>query len=511
MRISILMLAALLIVGTAAAETLFTIPDGTAMATDSYVIVYRAEDHVVAFGTESEKATILDTGSSDLSNYALVTVRNENGILQATELGKVVYRNGRTIIVRLDRPLTGDFLRTDVFMVQPLRADRSPGTPIPIPMGSGYDNAVSDIVAAVSQDSLISITTNYQNYLTRYSSADGYDTACEWSNTRFLSYGLESEVKHFTMGYNCQNVIATQTGTVHPDQYWIICAHLDSTSPQSSSNAPGADDNASGSAGVMEAARIMSQYDFEYTVRYCLWGGEEQGLVGSAHYADSAAAAGDQILGVVNLDMIFYGPSPDDQAELHYNTASQGLGLAFDAISDTYVPALVKVVAGSPTSASDHASFWSAGYAAMLSIEKEVWNYPYYHQTSDVIANYIQYFPFGTNMAKAAIATVAYLAVPIETGIEESSSHDIINPLSMNLSANPVTTSACAVITMPSSGTARLSLFDLSGRTVRSILETLPAGLNSIDIDLQNLSPGMYLVRLEFNEESTSTRMVITE
>jgi len=508
---SILILVAVLTMGTAFAGTLFTIPDGSAMATDSYVVVYRAADHVVAFGTESSKSTVLDTDAADLGDYALVTVRNDNGILQATELGEMVYRNGRTIIVRLERPLTGEFLRTDIFMVQPLREDRSPGTPIPIPMSGGFDNAVSDIVAAVSQDSLISITTNYQSYLTRYSSADGYDTACEWSNDRFLSYGLDSEIKYFTMGYSCQNVIATQTGTVHPDQYWIICGHLDSTSPQSSSNAPGADDNGSGSAGVMEAARVMSQYDFEYTVRYCLWGGEEQGLVGSAHFADSAAAAGDEILGVVNLDMIFYGPSPDDQAELHYNTASQGLGAAFDAISDTYVPALVKVVAGSPTSASDHASFWSAGYAAMLSIEKEVWVNPYYHQTSDVIANYIQYFPFGTNMAKAAIATVAYLAVPIETGIEESSHSEVVNPLSMILSSNPVTTAASAFVTMPSPGTARLNLYDLSGRTVLSISETLPAGSNAVNIDLNDISPGMYLIRVEFNGESASSRLVVTE
>ena len=497
---------------TMLAGTLFTIPDLSAQATDAYVIVYRAQDHVVAFGTESDKLQgILDTDAEGMEEYALVTIRNDNGLLQATELGKVVYREGRTLIVRLVRPLKSTFLRSDIFMVQPLVETRAPSTPLPIPVTRGYDNAVADIVAAVSEDSLISITTNYENYLTRYSNTDGYDTACDWSNERFVSYGLDSEIKHFTMqGYDCQNVVATQTGTVNPAQYWIICGHLDSISPYTQTDAPGADDNGSGSAAVMEAARVMSQYEFEYSVLYILWGGEEQGLYGSAHFADSAATAGTDILGVVNLDMIFYGPTPDDKAELHYNTASANLGVAFDAISDTYVPALEKTVANPPVSASDHSSFWNAGYAAMLSIEKEVWNNPHYHQTTDIMANYLAYFPFGTNMAKAAIATVAHLAVPIETGIENASTATL-GTVSMRLAANPVVSTASILVSIPTTGPADLTLYDLSGREVQSSSETIPGGSNLIELDVSSLSPGMYLTRLTFNGQSVNTRMVVTE
>ncbi|MCK5131757.1 MAG: M28 family peptidase [Candidatus Sabulitectum sp.] len=254
--------------GTMLAGTLFTMTDMSAEATDSYVIVYRAEDHVLAFGLQPGKTeVVLDSGAADLNEYALVTTRNDNGILQATELGVIVYRDERTLIVRLLRPLKGNFLRNDIFMVQPLLETRAPSTPIPIPMTGGYDNTVADIVAAVSEDSLISITTNYQSYLTRYSNTNGYDTASEWSSDRFTSYGLDSEIKHFSMlGYDCQNVVATQTGTVNPARYWIICGHLDSISPYTQTDAPGADDNGSGSAAVMEAARVMSQYNFEYSL-----------------------------------------------------------------------------------------------------------------------------------------------------------------------------------------------------------------------------------------------------
>lgn len=514
MKLSVLYTLVLLTLsGTLFAGTLFTIPSGSAEATDSYIIVYRAEDHVVAFGLESERTgSILDCDAVNLDAYALVTTRNDNGILQATELGDVVYRDGRTLIVRLLRPLRGNFLRSDIFMVQPLRETHAPSTPLPLPVTRGYDDTVAEITALVSEDSLISITTNYQSYLTRYSNTDGFDTACEWSNDRFTSYGLDSEIKHFSMlGYDSQNVVATQTGTVNPAQYWIICGHLDSISPYTQTDAPGADDNGSGSAAVMEAARIMSQYDFEYTVLYILWGGEEQGLYGSEHFADSAAAAGSDILGVVNLDMIFYGPSTEDQAWLHYNTASTGLGLAFDAISDTYVPALDKIVASSPVSASDHASFWNAGYAAMLTIEKGVWSNPHYHQTTDIMSNYLQYFPFGTNMAKAAIATVAALAVPVSTGIEGEASFGNSQMVSMDLATNPVNTSASLNISIPSTGTLNLNLYDISGREIHSISEILPGGSSIMDIDVSDLSPGMYLMKLEFNGESLTSRMIVTE
>ncbi len=508
MKTVLLILAVL--TATALAGQLFVIPDGTALAEQSHIIVYRTPSHVVAFGTPTANSRVLSETDGGLERFAMVTVKNDNGVLQTTELGSVLYRNGNTLIVQLHNPLNGGFRRPDVFHVAPLRETLAPAEPIPVPVRSGYDDTIADIVTAVSEDSLISITYNYQSYLTRYSNTDGYDTACDWSNDRFLSHGLDSEIQYFSMmGYQCQNVVAIQQGTLYPDQYWMICGHLDSTSPNTQYDAPGADDNGSGSAAVVEAARIMSQYDFEYSVIYALWGGEEQGLHGSAHYADSAAAAGMEIHGVVNLDMIFYGPPPDDQAELHYNTASTGLGLAFDAISDTYVPSLEKTVANPPVSASDHSSFWNAGYPAMLSIEKEVWNNPYYHQTSDLMDNYLEYFPFGTDMARAAIATVAYLATPVNTSIEENHSGVPEGGFGLAVNANPVRGAASLTVSLPGPGTVALGVFDLTGRQVLSSGEELSGGLSQVSLATETLPPGMYLVRAESMGNTVTARMII--
>jgi hypothetical protein len=487
---------------------LFVIPDPEAMATDAYIVVYRASDHVVALGNATADARPLDTGATWLRDYALITISDDTGLNSIREIGEPVYRDHHTVIVRLHSPIPEPFLRPGIHHVQPLRETRAPAHPIPIPMRSGYDDMVAAIVAAVNEDSLISYTENYQSYLTRYSYADGYDTACDWSQERFEGMGLPVVIQPFPLGGStCQNVIATQVGTVYPNREWIICGHLDSTSPNPWYNAPGADDNASGSAAVIEAARIMSQYEFEYTVKYILFGGEEQGLYGSAYYASQASANGDSILGVVNMDMIFYGPPGADIAWLHYNTASTGLGVAFQAISDTYVPALVKEVATNPTGASDHASFWNNGYAAMLSIERGVYSNPHYHKVTDLMENYLQYFPFGTRMAQACIATVAYLANPVATGVEWGSPELFSSAISVF--PNPVSSAATVLVSAASPAPAELQVFDLTGRMVHGETLSLGAGENTAVIQAASLPTGVYSVRLTSGSESLSARMVV--
>jgi hypothetical protein len=496
--------------GTAAAGGLFVIPDPGVQATDGFIIVYRTSDHSVALGVPAEGCRILDSGAAGLEDYALVTIRNESGLQDIAEVGEPVYRDGHSVIVRLFRPVPDPFVRPGIHHVQPLRENRAPAEAVPIPMRSGYDDTVGDIVGAVNQDSLISFTTNYQNYLTRHSSTDGFDTACAWSQDMFQGMGLDVEIQSFPMGsYNCQNVVATQTGQVYPNRYWIICGHLDSTSPNPYYDAPGADDNASGSATVMEAARIMSQYQFEYTVKYILFGGEEQGLYGSAYYASNAASAGDSIMGVVNLDMIFYGPVGNDIAWLHYNSASSGLGVAFQAISDTYVPALTMEVASNPTGASDHASFWNYGFAALLNIERQVFSNPYYHQTTDLMANYMQYFPFGTNMAKASIATVAYLANPITTGIAGDCATPVFPRAAVSVSPNPVSASAAVRVQAQAPAQAFLRVFDITGRLVYGEHLVLTPGDNTASVDVSRFPAGVYIVRVSSGGSHASTRMVV--
>jgi photosystem II stability/assembly factor-like uncharacterized protein len=219
-----------------------------------------------------------------------------------------------------------------------------------------------------------------------------------------------------------KNVIATKPGVSNPNQQVILCGHYDSRSEISLVRAPGADDNGSGTIGVVEAARIMSNHQFERTIKFCLWSGEEQGLYGSAAYAEEAYNRGDSIVGVFNFDMIAYDGNGDGSAELHCGTgvSSQALGNLFNtAVTDYSIDLNPDIIGSGATGASDHASFWDYGYPAFLGIEDYSSDFnPYYHTTGDNITHITQ--AFFLNFTKALVASSATFAVPIVSGVDST-------------------------------------------------------------------------------------------
>lgn len=103
------------------------------------------------------------------------------------------------------------------------------------------------------------------------------------------------------------NVVAIQRGTTHPDRYVIMSGDIDSRptgATDGESDSPGANDNASGVAGVLEAARLLTKHTFGQSIVYATLSGEEQGLFGGQHLAQKALDEGWQITGVLNNDMI---------------------------------------------------------------------------------------------------------------------------------------------------------------------------------------------------------------
>jgi hypothetical protein len=159
-------------------------------------------------------------------------------------------------------------------------------------------------MAAANQVSQASYTDFLDNWLYTHAGDDRgfgpeHDLARDNIEMFFVLYGLDVELHPFQyQSTTYYNVVGTMTGTVHPDQEYIVGAHYDSV------NNPGADDDASGTALVLEAARILSQYDSAYTIRFMAFDREEQGLIGSSAYV--ADHAGADILGMVQADMVAY-------------------------------------------------------------------------------------------------------------------------------------------------------------------------------------------------------------
>jgi len=217
----------------------------------------------------------------------------------------------------------------------------------------------------------------------------------------FQSFGLSTSLDPFTYGGGTYyNVVSVLPGTTRPKDIYLVGAHYDSVGN------PGADDNASGVAGVLEAARVLSQYDFGCTIAFIAFDAEEAGLRGSDAYAAAAKARGDNILGMLSLDMIAYnvkGVGNPGAADIYGRTdpIKQALANAVAAYGNGITATL-----NGPLDASDHAPFEWQGYPAALLIEE--WGNPYYHTAQDNIdtPNYIDY-GFATNMTRSAVGFLA--------------------------------------------------------------------------------------------------------
>ncbi|MBN8586044.1 MAG: M20/M25/M40 family metallo-hydrolase [Ignavibacteria bacterium] len=241
--------------------------------------------------------------------------------------------------------------------------------------------------------------------VSRHSNTVHNPKAAQFIYERFQSYGLTARYMNYRT--NGQNVIATKIGTKYPNQYYIICGHYDNM--PSGSLAPGADDNASGTCAVMEAARLLAPFNFDYTLIFVAFDEEEQGLIGSRAYADSSYNRGDSIKGVLNFDMIAWDGNNDYKLNLFTNSASQNFTNITKIAYNIYQPMLDPVVSVGNMSSSDHYYFWQRGYNAYCGIELMSDFHPYYHTVNDNFANVkMPYFLKFTQASLAALMTYGW-------------------------------------------------------------------------------------------------------
>ncbi|MDM7916676.1 MAG: M28 family peptidase [Candidatus Eisenbacteria bacterium] len=308
-------------------------------------------------------------------------------------------------------------------LAQPVRID---GRPIAWPdvtapvtdLPRTRDPIVQAIVAGVQQADLDEIWQTLDDFENRYISAEGNLQSTQWMLDTFHSYGLQAEFHYYMQsGQQRRNVVATLPGLVDPSKVVYICGHLDATSENTGLCAPGADDNGSGTAAVMEAAKILSQYLFEYTIKFACFNGEEQGLLGSAAYCDYIRSQGEDVVTAYNCDMIAYrgtDPAPPDLI-IYTNSASQEFATTLSDAADQYIPGELDVIVHVESmSGSDHYSFWSEGYDAICSIEDEAWGddfCPWYHTCNDRIERYPH--DYILSCVKANVAALATTAVPM--------------------------------------------------------------------------------------------------
>ena len=190
-----------------------------------------------------------------------------------------------------------------------------------------------------------------------------------------LSSHLKGKVGDEPVDTRAYNVVGELPGADPEAGYYVICGHYDATGVRSADwdwrtdPAPGADDNATGAALILESARVLAGQRFPWSIRFIAFSGEELGLLGSRHYAGAAAVEGDEVLGVLNFDMFGYNDLID-RVEVATNPASRWLADLMVGVNEQYDIGLrVDVLEDAGARLSDHASFWARGYDGVLAIE----------------------------------------------------------------------------------------------------------------------------------------------
>jgi Zn-dependent M28 family amino/carboxypeptidase len=360
------------------------------------------------------------------------------------------------------------------------------------------DPLVSSMLADVSIDSLVYYASeisgefpivvggNTVTISSRNKNYPGNAIAADYLQERFESFGLTTTVQ--TFGATGENILATQPGVIYPNQKVIICGHYDSM-PANGTASPAADDDGSGTAAVLEAARVLSNYQFAYTIVYAVWDEEEYGLVGSNYYATQAENNNDSLVAVINVDAIAWDGDGDDLARVHVRNYANSVNLGNVAVNmiSTYGINLQAEVNSPGATYSDHASFWNHDFTAILIIEDfDDDGNPHYHTTTDKVEFFdISYFE---QIAKWAFATTATMAVPLaqSVGVPEHSSR------SFKIYPNPVASELIIEATTPGQSMVSVALFDVMGKQVQvGAANSFPYTVNT-----GGLQEGSYLLRL---------------
>lgn len=306
---------------------------------------------------------------------------------------------------------------------------------------ASFDANVDAVAQLVSADSLSSYIETMQGFFTRHTSSDttssttGVGAARRWVYDKLVEYGLDASYHDYTTTVSgipqlYRNVVGEIPGTgPGAERIYVLGAHLDSRNDDVDDPlgfAPGADDNASGVACVLECARVTATMNWPMTLRFVAFTGEEQGLVGSDFYARDAAALGEPIAAMVSNDVMAsivgavvpdttvmadttkaraFAKGPEDGPERQLQRYLKGM-------ADVYVPIQEVVLIPAedrPGRGSDHQSFTSSGFTAIRYMEYLEELYRQHSADGDTLGEHLS-MSYARRQVQVDVATFGNLA-----------------------------------------------------------------------------------------------------
>ncbi len=238
----------------------------------------------------------------------------------------------------------------------------------------------------------------------RNSYSTGLFSARDWIRQHFVAQGLTPSDFNYQLAnitsctptpapITLPNIIGLKAGGILANEWIVVGAHYDSRNPSRCDGTlnpqPGANDNASGCAGVIELARVFAETQTDRSILFMCFSGEEQGLVGSRRYVEALTNSGDisKVKLMINMDMIGFDPNGTNTARIESNAVHQSLITELSNAAATYAPELNIITSTNPNGGSDHAYFLQAGIPSAFTWENGAGIYPHYHRATDLPEN----------------------------------------------------------------------------------------------------------------------------
>lgn len=313
-------------------------------------------------------------------------------ILSATFPGaRVVYREMGYIIVAAGETAAMNLMskRSDFTMVEPLPENQQILTPAQMchKTPSKKNTPVAKFLEKLDMQAFMKDLEALVAFKTRLSYVAPAQQSVAFCENLLKEMGYQTRLAPFRIGSSeTHNVIAEIKGTDENAGEIIIGGHLDSTSQNPRIDAPGADDNGSGAAGVIALARLLKESEIKpaATIKFVLFMGEEQGLYGSKAYVNSLKPEDrKKIRAVLTMDMIGFDVAAPLSIMLETNAFNKPMAEKMLELAKDY--ASFSIQTSYHAWGSDHAPFLQQQIPAMLTIESEYDSNPNYHKTTDLI------------------------------------------------------------------------------------------------------------------------------
>lgn len=369
-----------------------------------------------------------------------------------------------------------------------------------------FIQAYADVVNQTTQANITTSLTEFESLGVKRRGTAALQNTLNWLKQNYLDYGYTAsqmvEDSYTNGGFTCKNLVVTKIGTVHPNTYVIVCGHYDTVS------GTGTNDNGSGTAILLEIARLLQNVPTEYSIRFIHFSGEEDGLRGSQHYVNNVVNATNpkmDIRVVFNIDEVGgIAGETNDTITCDVDESNPTSNNAASAVITEELATCVGLYSPLNTftnfaEATDYIPFENNGEIITGFYETNISPYP--HTPNDNLENMDPVYVY--NVGKAAIGATMHFAIAATLGTSEFNEDFQVsffpNPSKDLLTINKGTLT---------DANYTFSMIDIQGKTVLSQPFENTGLLQQINVS--QLSKGMYLGVLE-TENNRITRKILVE